>query len=210
MPGVSYVKSTGSERDINVIQDWPGPSRVSETTWKTPSRIAFAEDQENGALDGQNAIGYQVTAKMKSYTWFKLKLDRTQATKFDDPGLSSSEGVGVLKIPTDKTAKEVVADYLREIYQHSMMHLESRISAEILQLTPIEFWFTVPAIWSDGARADTLSAARLAGFGSRPNDNINLIPEPEAAAISVLSTLTSDRSEEQVEVSLMKRRKVKP
>jgi hypothetical protein len=201
--GVSYVPSNGTARDIIVIQEWPGPSRITELVWKTPSRIAYATDVENEAiLGGQNAIGYQVTAKMKSYTWFKLLLDHTQATKFDDPGLSTSEGVGVLKVPTDRTVREVVSDYLGEVYRHTMKYLENKMSAEILRLTTIEFWFTIPAIWSDAAKADTMNAARLAGFGSRSGDNINLIPEPEAAAISTLSGLTSDGSEVQVEVSM--------
>jgi molecular chaperone DnaK (HSP70) len=201
--GVSYVPSSGTVRDIIVIQEWPGPSRITELVWKTPSRIAYATDVENEAiLGGQNAIGYQVTAKMKSYTWFKLLLDRTQATKFDDPGLTTSEGLGVLRIPTDNTVRGVVSDYLREVYQHTMKYLENKMSHEVLDVTNIEFWFTVPAIWSDAARADTMDAARLAGFGSRRGDNINLIPEPEAAAISTLSGITSDGSEVQVEVRL--------
>lgn len=56
-------------------------------------------------------------------------------------------------------------------------------------MTPLEFWFTVPAIWSDGGRNATLDAARRAGFAkdnSRPYDTINLILEPEAAAITAL------------------------
>jgi len=47
-----------------------------------------------------------------------------------------------------------------------------------------------------------MSAARSAGFGSRPDDNINLIPEPEAAAISTLSELSAGGNDDQVEVSL--------
>jgi hypothetical protein len=54
--------------------------------------------------------------------------------------------------------------------------------SDILKITPMEFWLTVPAIWSDEAKAATRAAAKAAGFGSRPGDEINLIPEPEAAA----------------------------
>jgi molecular chaperone DnaK (HSP70) len=82
-----------------------------------------------------------------------------------------------------------------------MTKLEMRISADILRITAIEFWFTVPAIWSDSAKQDTLAAARAAGFGTRPGDEVNLILEPEAAAIATLKGLTSDGAEDQISVS---------
>ena len=47
--------------------------------------------------------------------------------------------------------------------------------------TPIEYILTVPAVWSDKAKSDTLQCASKAGFGS--TSKIRLITEPEAAAI---------------------------
>ncbi|KAF7905182.1 uncharacterized protein EAF01_005703 [Botrytis porri] len=52
--------------------------------------------------------------------------------------------------------------------------------------TPIECWVTLPAVWSDEAKDATLKAAKNAGFGNRPGDNIYTIAEPEAAAIATL------------------------
>ena len=51
--------------------------------------------------------------------------------------------------------------------------------------TPIEFWFTVPAIWTEKATAATVRAAGLAGFGNRPRDFLFVVTEPEAAAWAV-------------------------
>lgn len=48
------------------------------------------------------------------------------------------------------------------------------------------------AIWSDAAKAATRSAAHEAGFGSRPGDEIFMVPEPEAAAIATLKYLAGD------------------
>lgn len=47
--------------------------------------------------------------------------------------------------------------------------------------TPIEYILTVPAVWSDKAKSDTLTCASKAGFGN--TSKIRLITEPEAAAI---------------------------
>ncbi|KAF2812375.1 actin-like ATPase domain-containing protein [Mytilinidion resinicola] len=188
--GISYVDSSKTSiNDIHVIRTYPGPGGA-DAVWKTPSRIAYrSENQESNA----NQFGYQVTPKMTSYSWTKLLLDsRTPATAHDDPDLQKSEGAGMLRLPRGKTATEVAADYLREVYRWTVTELEKRISPEVVRETPFEFWFTVPAIWSDAAKASTQAAARAAGFASRPGDKIFLIPEPEAAGVSVLKGLTQE------------------
>jgi molecular chaperone DnaK (HSP70) len=58
----------------------------------------------------------------------------------------------------------------------------------------MEFWFTVPAIWSDQAKSATLTAAANAGFGCGSNDRISLIPEPEAAGVATLKGLSEETS----------------
>ncbi|KAK3317152.1 hypothetical protein B0T19DRAFT_451865 [Cercophora scortea] len=58
---------------------------------------------------------------------------------------------------------------------------------DILDSTPIEYILTVPAVWSDKAKADTLACASGAGF--RPIETIRLINEPEAAAVWTFNQL---------------------
>jgi molecular chaperone DnaK (HSP70) len=131
---------------------------------------------------------------MLSYTWTKLLLDRdTLSTQHDDKRVCENGGLGpgVMQIPKGKTPEAVVTDYLRHLYRYIIKYLEKTMQSEaILKQTPIEFWFTIPAIWSDKAKNSTLNAAKKAGFGSRTGDSINLIPEPEAAAISTLKTIS--------------------
>ncbi|KAF1844825.1 actin-like ATPase domain-containing protein [Cucurbitaria berberidis CBS 394.84] len=132
---------------------------------------------------------------MTCYSWTKLLLDENaRATEFDDPSLKRSEGEGMLKLPPGKSATEVVTDFLREIYDWIESYLARRISAEILDMTPMEFWFTVPAIWSDQAKSATLAAAKAAGFASGDEDRIYLIPEPEAAGIATLKGFSEGNS----------------
>jgi hypothetical protein len=42
----------------------------------------------------------------------------------------------------------VVTDYLTLLYQHMMKELERKFSLAILQVTPIQFWFTMLTLWS--------------------------------------------------------------
>ena len=69
---------------------------------------------------------------------------------------------------------------------------------------PIDFWITVPAVWSDRAKADTLKAVRQAARQARvtihPHSQVFLICEPEAAAVAALSALTQGNSQAQVKI----------
>ena len=177
-----------------------GSKGNADYAWKTPTRVAYGT--ENG-FEGIE-FGFDVTSKMKSYSWFKLLLDPEQATKFDDPALSRSEGQGVLKKPADKTAVGICADYLYKLAVYAYRFLEKRLSPEILAATPLEFYFTVPAVWSDKAKSDTLRAAnqasKMAKLELHQNCQIFLIREPEAAAISALTSLTLSGDENQIKV----------
>lgn len=111
---------------------------------------------------------------------------------FDDPTLEQNIGLGLLKLPTGFQAAQVCTDFLREIYSYVVKELEQRLSPEVLQVTPLEFLFTVPAIWSDKAKQATIDAAHQAGFSSRNKDSLSLMPEPEAAAIAAISAYRTE------------------
>lgn len=151
---------------------------------KTPSRIAYAK--ENRDLD-DDQVGFHVTPGLTSCSWFKLFL---QPDKQYETWLVS-EGIGMMRLPSGKSAQEVCTDYLKGIYEEIVTTLR-RNSGSVFAATPIDFLFTVPAIWSLNAKNDTLKAASGAGFGSRRGDSMVLIPEPEAAALAVLDQLASN------------------
>ena len=204
--GVSWASTEGDHAktldDIQVIRDWPGPARVDDLAWKTPSRIAYRTG--NGPENVDELWGFGVMPKNRSYTWMKLLLDEIQASKYDGVELEISEGTGVLTLPPGKSAVDVCADYLAHVARFSMEHLERRLSPEVLEVTPLRICFTVPAVWSDGARSRTLQAAQIAAKKARldwsAGIEIFMVPEPEAAAVAVLSTVTRGGSTVQVNV----------
>lgn len=179
---MSYVTSNEVSIDkIEVINQWPG---TSEAVSKVPTRMAYPSENKNFYL---NKWGFMVTSGMESYLWTKLLLDRnTTVAELDDPALKDLFGKGMLKLPRDKTAKDVCTDYLHGLYEYMVSVLCKKYSPEVYAVTPVECWITVPAIWSDAAKDATRSAALKAGFGSRHFDKVNIIPEPEAAALAAL------------------------
>ena len=199
--GASYASTRDSGlSDVVMISTWPGPTRDTETVFKTPSRIAYAA--RNSQVIGPR-WGYQVEPGMTAYSWTKLLLDQhTPLTDFDDRALNKASGVGIMMLPEGKTAIDVVADYLAEVYRHIMKTIGKQISEEALRVTPIEFWFTIPAIWSDQAQAATREAAERAGFSNveRRQDRIYMVSEPEAAAITALEKYTRSNVEGSVRV----------
>ncbi|KAL4933394.1 Hsp70 family protein [Aspergillus undulatus] len=187
--GASYVSSEATDlKDIQIIQSWPGPARDMELVFKVPSRIAYAADNPRAPKD---RWGFQVEAGMIGYSWTKLLLDEgTPLTRYDDAALETASQAGILRLPEGKKATDVVCDYLSGVYEHILKTISKSITEETLAATPIEFWFTIPAIWSDQAQHATRTAALRAGFGgtaARKTDRVFLITEPEAAAIAALS-----------------------
>jgi molecular chaperone DnaK (HSP70) len=139
---------------------------------------------------------------MTSYSWIKLCLDdETKLTDYDDlslAGLSVSQGEGMMVLPLGKTAAEVCADYLDGVYNYTMSELKRTRGEAIVNVTPIDFWVTVPATWSDKAKSPTKRAATTAGFASRIGDRMYLINEPEAAAIATLIGLVGEGVDNQL------------
>lgn len=186
--GVNYAWTNfNDDSEIVAIKQWPTYGKQGGFAAKAPTQIAYAEDNEGIP---KNCWGYQLRPGMARYSWMKLILDEdAHQTPYDDPDLQRDIKEGILKVPKDKSARSITADYFRELYAFTMEKLQHDYP-EMLGITPIKFWFTMPAIWSDKAQVTTLDAAREAGFGSRPDDEMCMITEPEAAALATLSSET--------------------
>lgn len=198
-PGFAYVYSQQSNASIiEVVNEWPGNS--SGYLQKVPSQIAYTA--ENSRLD-KDLWGYEIPPNAQRQCWTKLLLDdKAHVSEFDDPNVKDSTRSSILTLPEGKSPEDVVSDFLSHLYKHCMGLLEKRMTAGVLNATPIEFWFTMPAIWSDEAQYVTKRAAERAGFGkspSRNHDSINMITEPEAASIAALKS-TSGKWDDLLEV----------
>lgn len=180
--GICLALSTATElKDIKAWTKYPGGSSHQGAHYeKVPSVIAFAS--ENADLT-ETAWGYQVEPGMKSYTCFKLLLDRAAIpTEYDDPQLQASTAEAITMLPPGMTAKDITTEYLRGLHAMFQEAVVSFLGERILNDMPTEFWLTVPATWTEKAKVLTKQAALDAGFGQRAIDRILLIPEPEAGA----------------------------
>jgi serine/threonine-protein kinase ATR len=85
----------------------------------------------------------------------------------DDPDKPSRDG---------ETPLQLAKVYLSCLHDHFISILEKKLSRAVVQMTPMEFVVTVPAIWSNTAKQATERAAAMAGFCG--NKRIHLISEP--------------------------------
>ncbi|PWW76339.1 actin-like ATPase domain-containing protein [Tuber magnatum] len=172
--GIAWAH-TSIPGEINIIDKWvTGRNRTSA---KAPSEIAYTSSGVKW--------GFGIPSKEPRLAWFKLLLD---PTKYSHASTANSPLARTqLLIPRGKKPVDVVADYLSELYKHTIDHLEKSLGKEVVEVSPLDFILTVPAVWSDAAKDLTLQAAKSAGFGRKKS--IRLISEPEAAAVCCLKEI---------------------
>ncbi|KAF5570127.1 heat shock Hsp70 [Fusarium pseudoanthophilum] len=185
--GVAYTLSNDPDlRSVTIIQRWPGAG--NQTRPKVPTEISYGPSDEK-------RWGWQLRAGSPRYGGFKLLLDPGAGSRAYndehlaltlDPGNQSTQ----LLLHPGKSATDMVSDYLRLVHKEVMESLQRRFPNTLNDLK-IKFVITTPAMWSPAAQHNTMIAAKAAGFGSRSQDIIESVTEPEAAASYALREFNS-------------------
>ncbi|KAI9045693.1 Hsp70 family protein [Aspergillus affinis] len=81
---------------------------------------------------------------------------------------------------------EIISDLLKRLYTEFLAFLAGKSFRSAVP--PIQFWFTLPATWSNPTRMRMLEAINGAGFLSRDVDTIYFITEAESAASYYVNT----------------------
>ncbi|GAD95968.1 hypothetical protein ANI_1_734144 [Paecilomyces variotii No. 5] len=174
---------TDSPREQYLVNQWPGKTRGSLnglTSEKVPTEIAF-EYNESGPIC---LWGSEIPESMPRHQWIKLALDPSQEGV--GPRLSSaSVDRRDIPPPYHTSSEDLVTSYLSCMHKHLMRVLESKIGVAFGTMT-WEYVVTVPAVWTDAAKAKTNSCAQKAGLSEV--SNTRMISEPEAAAIHALQS----------------------
>ncbi|KAJ0415396.1 hypothetical protein BJY00DRAFT_317822 [Aspergillus carlsbadensis] len=160
-------------KEINVVPFGNAPF--------TPSKIAYGDGQQ--VLWGDDASG----GAAPGYSWTKVLLNAgsPDSQPFQSGLLARLVSHGLFTIAQGSAKPEtVIGDFLRQIHEHLLRHLRTEFMDHI---PPTEFWFAVPATWSENARHLMMNAIARAGFLTRAGDHVFIIPEAEAAALAEFS-----------------------
>jgi hypothetical protein len=177
--GVAWAWSH-KPKDIDIISSWEADSNHNSDSDKVPSCIEYDRDCNvtGWGFDGDPGENrFQLR-------WFKLLLS---ADAQRDAGERVQEAKRILCY-LKKQPVDVVADYLRCLWMHTLTILEEkRLSRTILDSLVFRVVITVPAAWDHYAEDLMREAATRAGIRAPRaigRTTVQLIAEPEAAALA--------------------------
>ncbi|KAJ4215494.1 hypothetical protein NW759_009914 [Fusarium solani] len=173
--GVSYAVSTFPD-SIVPITGYPG----SEVGYNDPVQVPSVLDLDTGKW------GYEVAPSMKPMRWFKMLLLREEDIGKDtiQDSVYVREARQQLR-ERGRSAENVVAIFLSKLWEHTL----AQLGTKMLDGLPFKVAITVPAIWPPYAEEAMRRAAQAAGileYRHAGDTTLELIQEPEAAALSIL------------------------
>ncbi|KAF5707942.1 Hsp70 family heat shock protein [Fusarium mundagurra] len=171
--GVAYCFCNPSNKpDVRPIVDWVGLE--GRTQPKVPTAILY--DPKDST---KFKWGGQLTWRDDHVQGVKLLLDSEQTRPSYLP--SGSTKCEKKRLPKDLV--DVVADFMKAMYEHALEKIGSKVPRDYLDLCEKSFVLSVPAVWSDKAKEKTIQAAKKAGVYP-----VTLVKEPEAAALYTFMT----------------------
>lgn len=176
--GVAWAVSS-EPNDVGIISSWEASGKRDANLEKLPSMIAY---DRNGKTTWWGFERFN--AEGEKFERFKLLLsDKAKCGIALQPLLETLDRLQALgKKPVD-----VVADYLRCVWAHTLKTLKSKLSSSVFMNICFKVVLTVPAIWDHAAQELTREAARKAGIQKKRNGlttTLDIISEPEAAALA--------------------------
>lgn len=176
--GVSWVL-TSDPKNVAIISQWSSNVVRAFDSDKVPTKLSY--DLNNRLL----SWGFDTDDGKYQVSWFKLLLNGPGSEALMQYGghaqlLSTMASLG--KRPLD-----FASDYLSELWQHTLEVLGTKIGESLVEIIQIKVVLTVPAIWNHHGQAMTRQAAANAGITRRPDTTLELVTEPEAAALATIN-----------------------
>ncbi|KAH8656043.1 hypothetical protein BGZ60DRAFT_567892 [Tricladium varicosporioides] len=180
--GVAWALST-SPNDINIISEWESDLPNNSTLHKVPSVLTYNSKGE------VTSWGYDLDNKREFVSWFKLGLSDEAAEKFQNEQPQRFAKLENILAWLKKEPVDVVSDYLRCLWTHTIEIIQRSIGKQLWENINIKIVLTVPAIWDHKAQELTRRAADMAGLLARSDTTLELIGEPESAALAVFEEM---------------------
>jgi hypothetical protein len=174
-------------RDIYVVTDW----NKGKGDAKVPSQIVYSSHDSD-----DYKCGNEIPPNLEPLRWFKLLLPKE--TDLPTHIQQSSEFNKIKEARNNlrregKEVEDVVADYLRFLWNHVKGVIERSKTKLVVDTTPFQVVLTVPAIWKADAIQKMRNAAAKAGILATRATGLETVlytvPEPEAAALATYADL---------------------
>lgn len=151
---------------------------------KVPSVLTYNSKGE------VSSWGYRLDSHRHQISWFKLGLSEYGSQKLAQEQPERSQLLKELMKTFKKEPVEIVGDYLRCVWTHATESIQNNIGKLLWESLQIKVVLTVPAMWDYKAQELTKNAADMAGLLARTDTTLELIGEPEAAALAVFDEMS--------------------
>lgn len=166
----------GGEDDEYLIEKWPVNNSSEITTTKVPTILQHDPVR----------WGAQVIADTENCSSLFKPLLEPNFDRDNHPYAfwNSTVGHGGFSLPADKTATDVIKDYLEFVWMYSKRIISDN-TRKGLDYHPVHYTITVPGIWARETRKALEQIVKAAGLATKASDILTMIPEPIAAAVDV-------------------------
>lgn len=180
---MSLGRFSTSPGEVNITGSWDSDLPRNSDLHKVPSELTY--DSEGRV----SSWGYKIDTRHHKINWFKLRLSDKGSERLKDDQPEKYHRLEKLFKRHGKEPVDVVADYLRCLWSHATRAIQSKIGSDLWNNVQLRIVLTVPAIWDHKAQELTKKAAEMAGILERKGSTLELIGEPEAAALSVFDEM---------------------
>ncbi|KAL7936286.1 HSP70 family [Trichoderma chlorosporum] len=184
--GVAWTTSSRPGH-INIITNWNAVKNHCSDKEKVPSAIYYNDK-------GEISWGYSIPEKESSHKleWFKLcLLDEDDIPRDIRDAVQIQAARKALK-EANKSAVEVISDYLRELWKHSIANIKRAIGPQLVDISKFKVVVTLPAIWPAYAQIRMEESIKKAGILDARTAGatiLEFLSEPEAAALATISDM---------------------
>ncbi|KAH8587270.1 hypothetical protein B0O99DRAFT_642186 [Bisporella sp. PMI_857] len=175
---------TGPHREIKALQKFLRECYLFERGSALFINASFRVFKYDKSAPGGFKWGFQLDDDPERICFAKLYLDPSQIEAAQTLATFSTK---LGRLPPNRKVTDGISKFLAALRDVALDRMAADWGKDFVDSTPVEYILTVPAVWSDKSKSDTLWCASQAGFG--PMEKIRLITEPEAAAVYTFTTL---------------------
>lgn len=168
------------------MTSWDAELNHCSDVEKAPTQLLY--DNNKGT-----SWGYSIPADKDALKWFKLLLLDSGDVPTDVAVSCQLRHARKLLDKKKRDPVEVIACYLRKIWNHAIDSIRRSVGTELLQKSRFHVVITLPAIWPPYAQQRMKQAASASGIldaRSCGDTKLRFISEPEAAALATIKDLS--------------------
>ena len=174
-----------SPKDVFIVSNWESDQPHNHDQEKVPSIVTYNSEGKVASW------GHSLERRQHHISWFKLGLSAEATDLLAKEQPDRYERLQRLFVKYNKSPLDVAADYLRKLWEHATENIKQKIDPYLWENVKFKIVLTVPAMWDHRAQELTKKAAEMAGMLVRKGTTLELIGEPEAAALAVSSKMNS-------------------